>query len=139
MEQLDSAPSVEPTVARLRRSRGDRVIAGVCGGLGRYFKVDPVWFRLAFIVLAIGGGSGVVVYLVAWLLIPEEGASEAPGAHISDLGNKGPLVAGAILVGVGLILLANNLMPWFDRFMWPAMVIVAGAGLLYTGSRRERN
>jgi phage shock protein PspC (stress-responsive transcriptional regulator) len=138
MEQLNAAPPTEPAVARLRRSRSDRVIAGVCGGLGRYFKVDPVWFRIAFVVLLFGGGSGFLIYLIAWLVIPEEGESEAPGTHVADLGNKGPLVAGAVLVGVGLIFLANNLMPWFDRFMWPAMVIVAGAGLLYTGSRRER-
>ena len=73
MTQLE-APASEQQVARLRRSKGERVIAGVCGGLGRYFGVDPVWFRLAFIILAIGGGSGVLFYVIAWIAMPEEGA-----------------------------------------------------------------
>ena len=73
MTQLE-APVSERQVARLRRSQSERVIAGVCGGLGRYFGVDPVWFRLAFIILAIGGGAGVLFYVISWIAIPEEGA-----------------------------------------------------------------
>ena len=60
MTQLE-APASERQVARLRRSKAERVIAGVCGGLGRYFGVDPVWFRLAFIILAIGPLTGASV------------------------------------------------------------------------------
>jgi phage shock protein C len=57
LEQISEPP-------RLRRSTDDKVVAGVCGGLGRYFGVDPLFFRLAFVVLAIGGGSGVLLYIV---------------------------------------------------------------------------
>jgi hypothetical protein len=49
------------------------------------------------------------------------------------------LIAGVILVGVGLLFLADNLAPWFNQFMWPAAVIAAGVGLIYTGRRHERN
>ncbi len=76
MTQLDPGPPIDgerdAMSPKLRRDPDDKVIAGVCGGLGRYFGVDPVFFRLAFVVLAIGGGSGVLLYIVAWLIIPEE-------------------------------------------------------------------
>ena len=57
----------------LRRSRGDRMLAGVCGGLGNFFGIDPIWFRLLFVILALPGGlPGVLPYLILWLVIPRE-------------------------------------------------------------------
>ena len=55
---------------RLRLSAGDRMIGGVCGGLGEFLELDPVLFRAAFLVLAVVGGLGILLYLVLWLLIP---------------------------------------------------------------------
>jgi hypothetical protein len=49
------------------------------------------------------------------------------------------MIAGIALVGIGLMLLVNTLVPWFDRVMWPLAVIAAGAGMLYLGSRREHS
>lgn len=137
MTQLETPPA-ESSVARLRRSKRDRVIAGVCGGLGSYFGVDPVWFRLAFVILALGGGAGVLLYVIAWLLIPEMGAEES-GASRVTLGNKGPLIAGISLIAVGLVFLANIVAPWFNQFMWPAVLIAVGVALLYKGGRRAHN
>jgi phage shock protein PspC (stress-responsive transcriptional regulator) len=57
---------------RLYRSRTDRMLAGVCGGIGHYLNIDPTLIRLAFLVLAIWGGGGVLAYLIAWIVIPEE-------------------------------------------------------------------
>jgi phage shock protein C len=55
----------------LRRSSRDRMIAGICGGLGEFFGINPIWFRLAFIIAAISGGvPGIGLYLVLWLIIP---------------------------------------------------------------------
>lgn len=59
-------------IKRLYRTRGDRVLAGVCGGLGDYFNIDPTIVRLLFILLALAGGPGIIVYLVLWLVMPEE-------------------------------------------------------------------
>ena len=57
----------------VRRSRSNRIIAGVCGGLGGFFGVDPFWFRLAFVLATIPGGvPGIGVYLILWLVIPTE-------------------------------------------------------------------
>lgn len=141
MTQLGTGPPAteeEATVTRLRRSRKDKVVAGVCGGLGVYFGVDPIWFRLAFVVLAIGGGSGILIYLLSWLLIPEQSEGEVLTAREGASRADGAVVVGVALVGVGLMLLFNNLFPWFDRIMWPMVVIVAGLALLYSGRRRDR-
>lgn len=71
-------PPHQPTdLGSLRRSLGDRHIAGVAGGLARHFGIDPVIVRVALVVLAFFGGSGVIVYVGAWLLVPEEGTEEA--------------------------------------------------------------
>ena len=56
--------------ARLRLSATERKIAGVCGGLGQYFELDPVLFRVAFLVLAFAGGLGILLYLALWLVVP---------------------------------------------------------------------
>ncbi len=59
-------------VKRLFRSREHRMIAGVCGGVGEYFDIDPVVIRLIFAVATIlGWGSTVVIYIIAWILMPE--------------------------------------------------------------------
>lgn len=57
----------------LRRSRRDRIIAGVCAGLGEFFGISPLWFRLAFLLSLLPGGiPGLLVYLVLWIVVPSE-------------------------------------------------------------------
>lgn len=57
----------------LRRSRSNRVLGGVCGGLGNFFGIDPVWFRLGFLLAFLPGGvPGVLLYLICWIIIPSE-------------------------------------------------------------------
>jgi phage shock protein PspC (stress-responsive transcriptional regulator) len=56
---------------RLYRSRKDRKIAGVCGGLGEYFNVDPVIFRILWVILLLGAGTGLLAYIIFWLIVPE--------------------------------------------------------------------
>jgi phage shock protein C len=61
------------TTKFLRRSRRNRIFAGVCGGLGEFFGLSPFWFRLAFLIALIPGGvPGFLVYLLAWIIIPSE-------------------------------------------------------------------
>jgi phage shock protein C len=58
---------------KLRRSRSDRWIAGICGGLGQFFGLSAFWFRLLFFILLLPGGfPGLVPYLILWFIIPEE-------------------------------------------------------------------
>ena len=63
----------QPQRAPLRRSRRSRVVAGVCGGLGEFFGLSPVWFRLAFLLALIPGGiPGLLVYGLSWVIVPAD-------------------------------------------------------------------
>ena len=81
MPRADDARAATPLRARLMRSRTDKRIAGICGGLAEYFEVDPTIMRVAWVVVSIVAGAvvfGVVAYLVAWFIIPQ-----APAAALS--------------------------------------------------------
>ena len=57
----------------LRRSRSDRMIAGVCGGLAQFFGISAYWFRLAFLIALLPGGvPGLVPYVIMWIIVPSE-------------------------------------------------------------------
>ena len=71
-----------PQVKRLERSSSSRVVAGVSGGLGRYFDLNPAVFRLGFVVLTLLGGAGLLVYLAAVLVIPDEGEEHSIAADV---------------------------------------------------------
>jgi phage shock protein C len=62
------------SIRRLYRSRTDRKIAGVCGGLAAYWGIDPVIPRLIWVAFALAAGAGIVAYIVCWLVIPKEPA-----------------------------------------------------------------
>ncbi len=71
-------------IKKFYRSRTDRVLFGVCGGLGKYFSIDPVLFRLVFVALLIADGAGILLYLIMVLVTPEE-----PGRSSTDKDLKG--------------------------------------------------
>jgi phage shock protein C len=62
---------------KLYRSRSNRQVAGVCGGLAQYFNLDAMLIRILFIVLAVLGGSGIVLYLAMWIIVPNEPSAAA--------------------------------------------------------------
>lgn len=72
---------MEP-VKRISRSRTDRMIAGVAGGLASYFEIDPLIIRIAFIVLTLFNGLGLILYIVLWLLVSNEGAIADPRDNV---------------------------------------------------------
>jgi phage shock protein C len=57
---------------KLHRSQNDKIIAGISGGIGEYFEVDPTIVRLIFVLITVLGGSGVLLYLILWVLIPKD-------------------------------------------------------------------
>jgi phage shock protein C len=124
----------------LRRSRDDRVIGGVCGGLGRYFGIDPVILRIVFVVLLLAGGSGILLYLVAWIVIPEEQPGDALGEAPREGGRVGggAEIFGVALVVVGAFFLLREAFPdAFDSdYVWPVLLIVIGLVVLARGVRR---
>src|SRR3989449_7678939 len=67
----------QPAVKRLERSRSDRMVAGVSGGLARYFDIHPAFYRVGFVVLTLLGGAGILIYLAAVLVMPDEGKEDS--------------------------------------------------------------
>jgi phage shock protein C len=136
---------------RLYRSRQDKVIAGVCGGIAEYFNMDPVWIRLVAVLLVLAHGIGILVYIVAWILVPKnpyqkEGKktkSEKIADKIIDTdkthkevrkGNAA-VIFGIILVFLGIAFLMDNLFDWFNfNYVWPLAIITIG---LYILMRRK--
>lgn len=123
---------------RLRRSRDDSVIAGVCGGLGEYLGVDPVLIRIAAIILVFAGGAGALLYVIGWIAIPEEADDDAvgtPSTETTPEAASGAVVLGFVFVALGAFFLVDELWPDFLswRYVWPIGLIAVGAAILFRG------
>ena len=68
---------------RLYRSRSERIITGLCGGIGVYFKVDPIIIRAIFLALAFVGGGGVILYIILAIVVPLEPESSLDTAALT--------------------------------------------------------
>ena len=115
----------------LRRSRADRKVAGVAGGLGSHLNIDPTILRVLFVVLTLFGGSGVLLYGALWLLVPEEHTEEAVAAVSESTRN-------ALLIGAGVIALLLALgETWTGYWLgWPLAVLgLVAAVVLLTRDR----
>ena len=126
---------------RLTRSRDDRIVAGVCGGAARYFDIDPVIPRILLAVLAVFGGAGLVVYALAWLLIPEDGA---PATRVERWLERrgGDRSRDLVIVIVALVALSFlfNPSPFAHRLSGAAFVVIvvmAVAALARRGRARR--
>src|SRR6478735_5847949 len=114
---------------RPRRSRNDRIVAGVAGGVARMLRVDPVLIRIAFVVLALFGGSGILLYALGWLLLPADDDQVSPAEALLGRGRSStsPVVAVglAVVVIVGLLSTFSWGLPFF-----PTLVIALVIGVL---------
>jgi phage shock protein C len=133
---------------QLRRSRVNKVIAGVCGGIGEYFDVDPILIRIIFVAATFAGGAAIFVYIICWIIIPETPfviptsgtPSEAtsppmppPSPPYSQPKNgKTGAVIGIGLVLVGLLFLLDNFIETISFWkFWPLILIALGAAVIY--------
>ena len=119
----DGAPPPSQGVRRLTRSSSDKLIGGVAGGLGRYFGVDPILFRIAFVVLTFAGGVGALAYIGLLAFVPADDDSRVFGAR------RDVNVIGAVVLGLLVVLLLGT--PAF--FIGPALIPIAlliGIGVL---------
>ncbi len=150
--------------SKLYRSRTDKMLGGVCGGLAQHLKVDPTLVRLLFVLAALANGLGIIAYLVMWVVVPLEGEGQVPAqetmrAGAEEIAQKArelgegvreaavqrriepASLAGIILVVLGVVFLAQTLNLWWLRWMspgvlWPAALIVVGLVLLAQRARR---
>ena len=155
------------TKKRLYRSRKDRVIWGVAGGLAEYLDIDPILVRIAFVILAfVTHGLMILAYIILAIAVPSEtgpvveGASEEehqqpePEAEVEvvsrveteedlardeEVKRRRRYILGGGLVIVGAIILISNLSPWLWQWdkYWPILLIAAGAAVLVAGMRRK--
>jgi PGF-CTERM protein len=90
-----------PPLSALRRSRSDRKALGVAGGLGRWAGVDPLVFRVLFVVLTVFGGSGLLLYALGWLLVPEDGETESEAQRLVNGRSRS---SAATVIGILVVL-----------------------------------
>lgn len=135
---------------RLYRSKQNRVISGVCGGIGEYFNIDPTIIRILWVATSFAGGSGLIAYIIALIIIPEgdfEHYNQADNAFdgVND-GWKEPVkydtartnfLMGGILILVGVLFIVREFVPhWVTyNFMFPGILIIIGAAILFRGRR----
>ena len=126
-----------PQIKRLERSSSDRMVAGVSGGLGRYFDLNSAVFRLGFVILTLLGGAGVLVYLAAVLVIPVEGNEQSIAAQVLAERRDRPWpVVGLGLAGVALVLLLSR--GEFAAGAGWIVVLIGGLTILWVSRRQKK-
>ena len=138
-------------IKKLYRSRTEKMLAGVCGGLAKYFNVDPLLMRGLFVLLGLINGSGVLLYIILWVIVPRELGDESKGDFAGEVKQAAENFAGKfkeraprgfgskrdifalMIIFIGPAILLNQIFPfhWFrwDLF-WPLVIIFIGAWIL---------
>jgi phage shock protein C len=126
---------------KLYRSANDRILGGVCGGIGEYFAIDPVIIRLLWVIFTLVGGAGLIAYIIAAIIVPAnpagraEDLSSGSGERDSawegrDRSKTSSLALGIILVAFGVFVLVKDFIPWMHRDVFLAVVLV-GLGIFF--------
>lgn len=141
---------------KLYRSRTDKMIAGVCGGLAEYFDIDSTLVRLVAVALTLAGGSGILAYLIFWFVVPQrqlnlaavDGQTQTSAASLAAESEEGEnneahsaaLFVGVILTVLGFLFLVGNFISFawlsFSR-LWPLVLIAIGIVIILKGSGRR--
>ena len=146
---------------KLYRSNTNRTIAGVAGGIAEHFNIDPVIVRAVFVLTAIFGGGGLIIYAILWIIIPIKQVNTSKTEEINnndtdfnntstmenDFENKkekrnyhGNLTGGIILITLGILFLLDRFVPNVNfGDLWPIILIVIGFTLLLKGFSKKNN
>jgi phage shock protein PspC (stress-responsive transcriptional regulator) len=136
---------------RLYRSSTNKVIGGVCGGLGEYFEIDPVLIRIIAVLTALANGVGLLAYIIGWIIIPkrqvddlmqpQQAQTQAPSpANVPEYSSWRKFLPGIILISIGVILMVRENWYWFawDEF-WPIILVVIGLFLIFHKRRKSEH
>ncbi len=133
---------------KLLRSQDNRIVAGVCGGLGEYFDIDPVIFRILAVLLLIVNGFGAILYIIGWIAIPDSKETKKDKAErnkVVEEDKKEPepsssyVLIAFFAILLGALLLINNFIDIFNfHKTWPVLLIFLGVVLLVRDSWREK-
>ena len=105
-------PDTGNEIKRLYRSTTNRMIAGICGGIGEFFNVDPTLIRILFAVSIFAGGVGIIAYIVGWIIIPEGKSDKTPAGTYTGTPVIG-MIIGALLIFFGLSMLFDRIRYWY--------------------------
>ena len=146
---------------KLYRSRRVRVFGGIAGGLAQYFNLDPVLVRVLFVVVTLLHGFGILLYIILWIVVPEEPfeiayqvktddqktteGQSAPDISMNFDGSQsippkqhsGRIVVGIVLIVIGLIFFADRIIPSFDlRDVLPIAFVLIGGSLIWNSLKK---
>jgi phage shock protein PspC (stress-responsive transcriptional regulator) len=127
-----------PQVKRLERSSDDKWIAGVCGGLGRYFDLNPAVFRLGLVVLTLLGGAGILVYLAAVLVVPAENKQSIAADVLADRRDHPWALVALGLAGVAIAVLLARASTWPTIGAGWIVILIAGLAVLWASRSGRR-
>ena len=139
--------NMKNNIKKLYRSKTNRIIFGVCGGLGEYFEIDPIIIRIIFILFTITGGVGIILYFAMALIIPsEEGKKSNVAEEVQELANEAKKSAwiknsrnifGLIIVLIGMNILFKQVFDldffrWINwGVFWAVLIIALGIRLIF--------
>lgn len=136
------AKGIREVEKKLYKSSNDKVLGGVCGGIGEYFAVDSVIIRLLWVVFTLMGGAGLIAYIIAAIIIPEnpsgghiednytrtEGYGSSP--EQKDSSRNTSIVLGVIFLLFGGFVLIKDFIPWIPKDAFLAAVLI-GLGIFF--------
>ena len=131
---------------KLMRTQNDKMVGGVCGGLGRYLHFDPVLIRLAFVLFSLAGGAGALIYLILLIVMP----LDTTAGDVVDYGSmddderarRTSMLVGGGLILVGLFYLLGRIpgLAWLSfGNLWPLLLIVAGVSMIVNFLSKREN
>jgi phage shock protein PspC (stress-responsive transcriptional regulator) len=142
------------------------MLGGVCGGIAEYFGIDPVIIRLTFVLAVIFGGSGILAYIILWIIIPQKPYIITPfnqenksddnlndvesekktsndlqsNLFYKNISNNKTVFAGVFLIVLGVIILLSNFIPGFYfKDYWPVVLIILGLAIIYKAKNNKTN
>jgi phage shock protein PspC (stress-responsive transcriptional regulator) len=132
-------PMMETGTSRFTRRSHDRLVAGVAGGLADLTGTSAIWWRLGFLVMALFGGLGVLIYLLLWWLVPRADLPRSAGQRFAAHFPDAPAWVGVGLLMLGAVLLAAQLGLWTPNVGWAFLLIALGVVLYRRDAERYAN
>lgn len=145
--------AIKQDFPKLYRSEGNKIVTGVCGGLGEYLNIDPIILRIILVLITVFGGSGLFIYIILWIFIPSKStlgkkSEDYIKENVNDIKNKsenavkngnGRAFIGILLIVFGTTFLLENL--GFYMFhniwrFWPIALIALGLSILSGKSKQ---
>ena len=151
----------EPIHNKLYRSESDKMVAGVAGGLGEYLNIDSSIIRILFVIITLLGGSGILLYLILWIIIPtqskqEVDANENVKNNVQEMKERAQSLAqgmkrgstkndsrtwfGIIIIVIGLVFLLENFgifEPYLVKKFWPLILVAVGLAIFFKNEKKR--